>query len=572
MGKEPVTLTSAAGSLSIPMLDLSHPCRGSLGPSSWFSNLFLVALESRFTGGIMIQTSVGARVLFFQNGDPVLARGPGFREHFLGQICVELGLLHSSLVIEARQLQDRLPENERSLLGEILTTKFNLSPSDLSHALNAQCSARFASCFGLKGHLFDAVPGENENLRSLYVKTEGWPILLKGLMEFGSDEELKETTDRVLGRSVKLKGSVGQLDTLMGLSPTDRQRFRYLEKPRKPDQLERSIDRHSARAMLRILELLDLLELHSVGKAIPIPKAIRNPPTSRSVEPISSLSTNRTNTSDVGPDTSPRRPKSGPITQDIPKIEFEALVAELNRFHTELNNMDHFQVLNLDPAAPQADVRRRFAELAKKYHPDMFTNVQDRPDLEQKVREVSARLNEAYKILSNSTTRAEYEALRAEGRTQGPENQQNLVRDAEVKVKMARVHIKMREYEKARTLLKQAIRNDPQELTYQADYGWTMFADPTFDKNEAFREGLPMIEKAYKAHPTNANIHYYLGRVYKQQGRTEAALKHFSTAAQIDPNYLDAVRETRLLGDRIRKAPKNSTQDMKSALRKFFKF
>lgn len=63
---------------------------------------------------------------------------------------------------------------------------------------------------------------------------------------------------------------------------------------------------------------------------------------------------------------------------------------------------DYYEILGLDNIAPLSEIKNRYRELTKKYHPDMNGND---PTYEALMKEV----NEAYAVLSNSKKRKEYD-------------------------------------------------------------------------------------------------------------------------------------------------------------------
>ena len=67
---------------------------------------------------------------------------------------------------------------------------------------------------------------------------------------------------------------------------------------------------------------------------------------------------------------------------------------------------DFYKVLGVSKDASAADIKKSFRALAKKHHPD--SNEND-PKAEAKFKEVS----EAYDVLSNETTRKEYDEARS---------------------------------------------------------------------------------------------------------------------------------------------------------------
>ena len=63
---------------------------------------------------------------------------------------------------------------------------------------------------------------------------------------------------------------------------------------------------------------------------------------------------------------------------------------------------DYYEVLGVDKSASDADIKKAYRSLAKKYHPDM--NPGDK-EAEQKFKEV----NEAYAVLSDADKRKKYD-------------------------------------------------------------------------------------------------------------------------------------------------------------------
>ena len=63
---------------------------------------------------------------------------------------------------------------------------------------------------------------------------------------------------------------------------------------------------------------------------------------------------------------------------------------------------DYYDVLGVDKSASDEELKRDYMRLARKYHPDVN---KDDPQAEEKFKEI----NEAYGVLSDQKTRAEYD-------------------------------------------------------------------------------------------------------------------------------------------------------------------
>lgn len=68
-----------------------------------------------------------------------------------------------------------------------------------------------------------------------------------------------------------------------------------------------------------------------------------------------------------------------------------------------MSKRDYYEVLGVEKGASEADIKKAFRKMARKYHPDM--NRDDPKAAEEKFKEV----NEAYEVLSDSQKRAQYD-------------------------------------------------------------------------------------------------------------------------------------------------------------------
>lgn len=68
----------------------------------------------------------------------------------------------------------------------------------------------------------------------------------------------------------------------------------------------------------------------------------------------------------------------------------------------------------------------------------------------------------------------------------------------------------------------------------------SLAAGETLVKAGKFAEAVPLLEKAIRAEPRNADAQNYLGYSLRKLGDTEGALKHYGLALDIEPRHLGA--------------------------------
>ncbi len=76
---------------------------------------------------------------------------------------------------------------------------------------------------------------------------------------------------------------------------------------------------------------------------------------------------------------------------------------------------DYYEVLGVDQAASDDEIKKAFRKVARRYHPDLQHDSQEKKKAEDKFKEA----NEAYEVLSNQDTRKRYDAFGHSGGPQG---------------------------------------------------------------------------------------------------------------------------------------------------------
>lgn len=67
----------------------------------------------------------------------------------------------------------------------------------------------------------------------------------------------------------------------------------------------------------------------------------------------------------------------------------------------------YYEILEVERHASTEELKKAYRNLAKKYHPDKYAN--ETLGKQNEVKDIFAQINEAYQVLSNETSRKEYD-------------------------------------------------------------------------------------------------------------------------------------------------------------------
>jgi curved DNA-binding protein CbpA len=198
---------------------------------------------------------------------------------------------------------------------------------------------------------------------------------------------------------------------------------------------------------------------------------------------------------------------------------------------------DLFARLGIAESAGREDAKKAFLALAKQFHPDRFASP-SLADLQDRVRDFFAAVNEAYEVLSDDRKRLEYLKKRQGGDATRAES-------AKVDFQKGEACLRTRDFARARGFLESAVRADPRPA-YQAALAWAYVSDPASKERERPRA---LVAEATKD-PSCDRAFYVAGIIARDEGDPGLAERHFRAAVQANPRNADAVRELRLVESR----------------------
>jgi tetratricopeptide (TPR) repeat protein len=224
---------------------------------------------------------------------------------------------------------------------------------------------------------------------------------------------------------------------------------------------------------------------------------------------------------------------------------------EVRRTLAEMRRKNYLDLFNVTEKSSDEEVRARYTELAKKYHPDTLR--QDAVDELREVHgEIFAFINQTFEAIQTETQRFEYKAMHERGETGGTDDLmrvQNTLH-AETLFKKAEILVKVRKYDEAMEHIQEAIVLNPEDKEFRIYLAYVEYMVRVKmqggSQTEAGEVAIRKIQTLLKAEPNIAAGYLLLGHLNKAVGKPEVATKYFEKVLEYDANHQEASREVRL--------------------------
>jgi tetratricopeptide (TPR) repeat protein len=209
-----------------------------------------------------------------------------------------------------------------------------------------------------------------------------------------------------------------------------------------------------------------------------------------------------------------------------------------------LQAQSHFEVLEIAPDAGADKVKEAYFRLAKRFHPDAHHREAVLEDIKDKLEAIFIRLGEAYDVLRNPRTRANYESgLHARGPAAAapvtaagpgpvradPADQSR--RDTEA-LRKAEKLVEQEKYWDVIQLLEGVVPRlaGKQRQRARMALGRAYLKNPNW-----LKEGEELVRQVVAEDPRHAPAHLLLGQLYKERGLKARALSMLRKAVELDP-------------------------------------
>lgn len=213
-------------------------------------------------------------------------------------------------------------------------------------------------------------------------------------------------------------------------------------------------------------------------------------------------------------------------------------VEEIYELHEKISKrqLNYYQLLGTENAAPVEDVKRSYFDFSRKYHPDKINAAPDSTVM-MRANEVFAEINKAFEVLSDQNKKSEYDARGFRDASEVETTPADKGRNARELYLKANHFFKGKRYFEAVSLMEQAVAIDSSRANYFLLLGLAQSKLPAMKKHAEKN-----LLKAHELEPWNADHLFALGEMYRSEHLMKKAEHYFQKALEINMEHTLAGR------------------------------
>ncbi len=474
--------------------------KGELKTSS-YGKLIFNLYEANFTGKLLIESLSEKAVIKFFDGKPVEVKFNKI-QFTLGRILLKKGLLSEENYLKSLDIM--VKEGKRH--GDALISLNLLKPSDIADAIREQFYEKLAYFFSKEQGDYLIVKEEPEVFNFSYPKIDIYHLIYDGIKRYAPIGLLMNRYIDFKENYIAIKDKFTLLKDKIPFDNLEKEMLDYLSEPKRFIEILEQFAK-DYNTVFRVIETLISFDMISFAENLDMAKEI----------------------------SSWANPKMIEIKESIMKD------------YVDLKEKNYYEILGISFDADEKEIKKRYLELAKKYHPDRYSHIPLTRDLLTKINETFQIVQTAYNVLSNKSSRESYDqTIKSPIIKEMMEKTENIV-NAEIAFKKGEFFLKRRDYKNAHLHLKEAVKLYDKEPEYLVSYAIASIFLKNSEEDGYFKEARKALEKAVYINPYYEKSYYYLGILNKLEGRSEEAKLCFKKVLNINPDNKEAYLELKSL-------------------------
>jgi len=468
--------------------------------------LFQDIKNDKKTGTAVLEKDGATKKIFFNNGDIIFASS-SLTEDRLDEFLVRTG----KISVEQRDALAEAVRTSGKQEGTVLIERGIVKPADLVDQVNLQVKRIILDLFSWRNGAYQFNEGPLPQAEIIPLSMTTASIIMEGIeaLEWQVIRRVLPPPETVL----RVAAVPPRLFRIADLTPEQKNIYAMINGSRPIDELcALSVvgDFNTYKAIYTLLAIR-MVEQGAAGDA--------------------RMSTRDTAPSAPADNGEPDAGKAGHVSRDA-----------IHGAYAALDKQDHYQILGVDKTITQAELKKVYFKLAKRYHPDRHFEP-EMADMKTVLEALFTRIHQAYETLSNDFKRNEYDRIQVQGTKKAPQvvkarNEKLEKRAAAAKqFETGMSAFKVGNFWGAEESFRWACQFDPENGKYFHYRGIALSRIPrrSHDAEEELR-------KAIELDPEISSYHLELGNLYLKGGLKSRALQYFTHALELDPTS-DAARK-----------------------------
>ncbi len=221
-------------------------------------------------------------------------------------------------------------------------------------------------------------------------------------------------------------------------------------------------------------------------------------------------------------------------------LDHAATQAEINRLLAVTKNGNYYELLGVSAVSSHAQIRGRFYDLARKFHPDRHMS---HPEWTDSLHRLMDTLTLAYKTLSNDKAREQYDRrLASSGAFTLGHSKSETQKTAEECLAKGRECLRMQNFAGSIVWLRKAVGLEPESSKYHALLARSLAAVPQYR-----REAMQHFEKALELDPLNLWARFHYGGLLEELDLPWRARPQYLRILELDAEHSGARERLQVL-------------------------